>query len=299
MLHRKIEEKIRAYGAIVGRVVLVLLEYPAQGQGWMEHMAHCFESSVGEVFLYVGNDEFDKLPGRLKDEILSAARSFAKESSGMSYGFENEDVCVTLNSRITNVARQRGRSEHRQSLERYLSAGVHERADLDEIFAIQEGRCYFTGEPLSRLEKNYSIDHIHPVRSGGSSWPGNLAFVLKSVNQEKHGHSPRKYWAMLQAKYGAEWVDTRKIICKEIDAKRRTVDRRRKATVAGDLQLIELALQVVFKGLQVSYYLDRECVTLVVEGMRVQFHAGFLRDGKRYKSADYVKGIVSALLSAP
>ena len=93
--------------------------------------------------------------------------------------------------------RNRGRADHRRMLLMDLSGGRYEPADIEAIYDAQEGLCYFTGESLSMQQKNFVVDHLKPVRSGGSSWPGNLALVTRQANQEKHGHTAQWYWRLL------------------------------------------------------------------------------------------------------
>ena len=71
--------------------------------------------------------------------------------------------------------------------------GFHLPEHLALLWQIQDGRCYFSGEPLgSSFEDSlFQVDHLvplvasHPCGVRGTNWPTNLALVTPRVNQMK------------------------------------------------------------------------------------------------------------------
>ncbi|MEJ1403758.1 MAG: hypothetical protein RPU73_07815, partial [Candidatus Sedimenticola sp. (ex Thyasira tokunagai)] len=47
------------------------------------------------------------------------------------------------------------------------SGGVHESDDLDDIYDIQNGCCYFTGKPILSGKSDALIFHLKPLDCGG------------------------------------------------------------------------------------------------------------------------------------
>ncbi|MDX6018602.1 hypothetical protein SIL79_20595 [Shewanella indica] len=196
---------------------------------------------------------------------------------------------------MSEQERNKERSEHRQFL-MTMSGGVYEREDLEEIFRIQEGNCYFTGTPLSDDEKNYSLDHLKPVCREGSCWPENLAYVLKAVNQEKHDKSKGAYWSVLEKRHGTDWVNERKSIAKEIDKKRKLIDKKRKLTVDMLLKSFQGHLSDKYPGSEIDFSLTQHGLRLMVNDVVVFFDPGFIRKKRKFKDASYFEGIVQSII---
>ncbi|WP_260292394.1 HNH endonuclease domain-containing protein [Sedimenticola hydrogenitrophicus] len=200
---------------------------------------------------------------------------------------------------MSEQERNKERSEHRQFL-MTMSGGVYEGEDLEEIFRIQEGKCYFTGTPLSppsHDKKNYSLDHLRPVCRRGSCWPENLAYVLKEVNQEKHDRSKAVYWNILEKRHGTDWVNERKSIAKEIDKKRKLIDKRRKLTVDMLLNLFQGHLADKYPGNEIDFSLTKDdFLQLTVNDVGVYFDPGFIRKKRKFKDASYFEGIVQGII---
>lgn len=65
-------------------------------------------------------------------------------------------------------------------------SGVRNRARvLWSLWKQQRGRCALTGVRLTRY--NCWLDHIIPISRGGTNDKSNLRWLLKDVNQMKHG----------------------------------------------------------------------------------------------------------------
>ena len=83
------------------------------------------------------------------------------------------------------------------------AAGHHLKEHYRILWEIQDGRCYFSGEPLGQNfeDRKYSVDHLYPLASGrfmcflpaGTQWPVNLALVTPFVNSGKGGRKPGEY----------------------------------------------------------------------------------------------------------
>ena len=161
-------------------------------------------------------------------------------------------------------------AERRTSDELFDSKGTYSASDIDAIFEIQKGKCYFTGAPISKEGKDYSIDHLTPIKSKGSSWPGNLALVKKEINTDKKDYTKVQYWKFLERKKGRKFVAQRKIICAEIDEKRRLIDRQRKKQVRDNFKNLEQQLIDQFPANQVSLELSHDIPILRVDGITVE-----------------------------
>jgi 5-methylcytosine-specific restriction endonuclease McrA len=69
--------------------------------------------------------------------------------------------------------------------------GKFKKADIKRMLVAQNFIC--AACPADIL-KNYQVDHIHPLRKGGSNWPDNLQLLCPPCNQSKG------------AKTMAEWI---------------------------------------------------------------------------------------------
>lgn len=117
------------------------------------------------------------------------------------------------------------RTKDRKSREAQAE-GFHTKACIDRIFEIQQGRCYYSGEPLTRHPKNFSRDHILPISSGGTDWPGNIALALTGINSWK-GATKTKEMTLrwLSRERGINWYFEQLDLCEEIDRLRAEYDQ--------------------------------------------------------------------------
>lgn len=244
----------------------------------------------------ISKTEFDKLPEALRLRIEQASSEITDFDGLLAIAFRSEDDARDCLAEIEKFQRNAERTRRRRSNESWFSGGRYESTDIEQILDIQEGKCYYTGQPLSKVRKNYSIDHIRPVQSGGSSWPGNLALVLKQVNQEKHSLSQAAYWKLLAKRNGAEWVRKRKEECKKIDIKRRKVDKHRKLAVKAQLLKLNLRFGELFSDADVSLCLETDDLVLQVEDIEVRFPKGFIRNKNRFGNGEYFGSLIRLLL---
>ena len=97
-----------------------------------------------------------------------------------------------------------GRKERRLARQRN-APGHHLKEHYRMLWAIQNGRCYFSGVPLGKRfeDREFSIDHLHPLAvrpppfssPKGTNWPVNLALVTTTVNRAKGARSPYSFLA--------------------------------------------------------------------------------------------------------
>jgi len=253
--------------------------------------------SSGNTICYMSRDDFARIPNKIQQLILTSASSVQeKPEDCWELIFSDTSLARVCVERVIKYERNRQRSESRLRLE--LSCpGTYEKSDIEAIRELQGGCCYFTGEPLSDSAKNWSLDHLRPVRSRGSFWPGNLALVLKFVNQEKHGRSKGAYWKFLASKHGAEWVEGRRKKCSKIDKERGKIHRRRRAEVAKRLSELELELSQQFDHIDVEFRLEGDAPYLCVNAVAVRFPGGFLRRKTCFNDHTYFANIVQHILA--
>ncbi|MEJ1384778.1 MAG: hypothetical protein RPU52_02580 [Candidatus Sedimenticola sp. (ex Thyasira tokunagai)] len=176
------------------------------------------------------------------------------------------------------------------------SGGVHESDDLDDIYDIQNGCCYFTGKPILSGKSDALIFHLKPLDCGGDHWPGNIIYVSKEINQDKHFMAAAQYWRLLEKMHGTEWVKERKKVTRKFDVKRRAVSRKRKRKVEYDLKLLEGALSANYPGEYISLELCDDGVEMRVNGTISQLQNDFLRNKITFKSIEYYNGIIRSIL---
>lgn len=131
--------------------------------------------------------------------------------------------------RIAYAVQQSARNIRQKTLRRIRleeAGGFHTRWVLDRLFEIQHGRCYYSGELLTKQPKNYAVDHIHPIYQGGSDWPANLALVLTEINMWKGGTvSAEATLLWLARERGETWLQAQKAFCMEVDRQRAKLDQ--------------------------------------------------------------------------
>ena len=69
------------------------------------------------------------------------------------------------------------------------AGGSFKAQDIKKIMDMQRGRC---AEPMCRVDvrNEYHIDHIMPVKLGGSSYPSNLQILCPRCNSRKSAKHP-------------------------------------------------------------------------------------------------------------
>lgn len=241
-----------------------------------------------EVTGLISKEEFELLPAALQAKIQEVCVPVRSADRWLRFRFPDHESAELMQMQITRFEENQYRAEYRRRLELTKSGGMFEKEDLRALFDAQGGRCYYTGVLIGWEPKDFSIDHMKPVRLGGSSWPGNLVLASRAANQEKHGNSARKYLALLAARHGPEWAAEWTAERRKIDTLRKKIDRERKGTVNRELRSIERKLQDEFVGFEISYTLVQQSLKLTVEHVEVSFPPGFIRNKKRAFSVEYL-----------
>lgn len=65
--------------------------------------------------------------------------------------------------------------------------GHHTAEDIQRIYRAQNGRCAIC---KTKLDQKYDVDHIKPLKLGGSNWPANLQILCKTCNCSKNAKDP-------------------------------------------------------------------------------------------------------------
>lgn len=68
--------------------------------------------------------------------------------------------------------------------------GTHTAEDVDVIYNRQGGRCAEPTCGVDLIDTGYHVDHIMPLKLGGSNWPSNLQCLCPSCNSKKNAMHP-------------------------------------------------------------------------------------------------------------
>ncbi|NKB31788.1 MAG: hypothetical protein GKR91_01660 [Pseudomonadales bacterium] len=149
-----------------------------------------------------------------------------KELKSIKFFYPDYDLATKMELRVRSSAKNKRKDKLRK--QRLVEAGgFHDQEVIEELYRIQEGKCYYSGDKLERSPKIFSIDHILPVNLGGSDWPENLALVLHEINLEKGGQgSEDKILALLAQSKGQEWLEAQYDFMNRVDKKRKKLGRQ-------------------------------------------------------------------------
>lgn len=148
----------------------------------IEHSVFCLHSVM-----------FDSLAEKLTP-LLPTKKRWVKRREGQFLIF----TCAKGDSRgaVRSLLQSTAAKARRRAREA-RAEGHHLPAHYRELWEIQNGRCYFSGEALGTCfeDREFAVDHLTPlaVRSApfggiaGTNWPTNLALVTKRVNAMKGG----------------------------------------------------------------------------------------------------------------
>jgi 5-methylcytosine-specific restriction endonuclease McrA len=245
----------------------------------------------------IQKDFLDSLADILKEEFLETVRVNSSVNGCIHFEIPSKKNAEEIYRKIRNYEKNKTRSETRRENLCVLSSGVHEKEDIDALYEAQGGLCYYTSRVLQKKPKNFAIDHVIPVTEGGSSWPGNLVLATIEINREKHNHSKRKIFSILEKRYGINWVKNQRDFCKAVDVKRKSIDKSRRLSISEILGNIEANVRDVFPGENIDYALIKDDVELFVNYTAVDFSAGFIRQKKKCFSPEYIEKLVEAILA--
>lgn len=145
--------------------------------------------------------------------------------------FDDQEKAKKLALRVQRSAKDNRKEEVREWREA-IAEGFHTNECIEHIFEIQQGRCYYSGDPLIKNPSNYSKDHIVSLCRGGSEWPANLALTLKSINTWKGGANTKNdtlNW--LAQKRGGAWLKKQLVFCEKVDKLRSEYDQQFKKAI--------------------------------------------------------------------
>lgn len=89
--------------------------------------------------------------------------------------------------------------------------GVHTDEQILAVWYLQDGRCYYCGDPLGvpGTEKVFQKDHIIPLDAMGTHWIDNIALTCIRCNSSKSALSENSFRKELARIIGTERVDIR------------------------------------------------------------------------------------------
>lgn len=73
---------------------------------------------------------------------------------------------------------------------RLAAPGHYTKADVEQMFRLQKGRCWYCG---CKLTGKYEIDHRIPISRGGTNWPNNLCIACFACNRSKRNKLPHEW----------------------------------------------------------------------------------------------------------
>lgn len=130
--------------------------------------------------------------------------------------------------------------------ERKHAEGFYTKEDIEFIYSLQKGECYFCGQELgTQGEKGaFHIDHLNPIAKGGDNWPNNLCLACEQCNKRKHSHNSTVLWSKLRKEKGAEWVKAKVQENKKNLPEKRKLTNQRKKERGESLSLLEQEIEV-------------------------------------------------------
>ena len=146
--------------------------------------------------------------------------------------------------------------------ERKHAEGFYTQEDIEAIYSLQKGACYFCSRALGILREKgaFHIDHLNPISKGGDNWPNNLCLACEQCNKGKHSHSSTVLWSKLRKKKGAEWVKAKVQENKRNLPEKRKLTNQRKKERCESLSLLKQEIEVAISRniKQLNYALPKE-----------------------------------------
>ena len=88
-----------------------------------------------------------------------------------------------------NPERARAKTRNYRASKR-AAGGRHTHADIQFLFSMQKGKCACC---FQSIEKYYEVDHINPVKLGGSNDRDNLQLLCRKCNRRKSCKPPHEF----------------------------------------------------------------------------------------------------------
>jgi len=248
----------------------------------------------------ISKKDFKLLPERIKITLLRSEFIVENTETEITFRFNNYEESEEICSLVGKYENNKLYREKQLWMRFTKSGGMYENEDIDKLYEVQEGLCYYTRQPLIKNPSNFEIDHIVPVADYGSSFPGNLALAIKQVNMDKRNYTKGSFLSSIADKYGGKgWLIEQRKFCRKVDARRKKIDDNRKKVVIEYIKSVQSDLRLMFSGVYIDYSLDKrfDTLDLYVEATYVSFPAGFMRQKRLFNSFDYIAGITRSLLA--
>lgn len=117
--------------------------------------------------------------GACVDCTVAASRAFQKTPEGIE---------ASKRWRVENLDKVR-ESNRNMKARRKGAEGKHTAQDIRDILARQKYKCVECGTSV-KSQKNRHVDHIMPIKLGGSNWPSNLQVLCQTCNLTKNAKHP-------------------------------------------------------------------------------------------------------------
>tara|TARA_Y100000052_G_scaffold25338_1_gene28764 strand:- start:6340 stop:7086 length:747 start_codon:yes stop_codon:yes gene_type:complete len=137
--------------------------------------------------------------------------------------FNDVKECTALAMKVQKSATNKRKNSVRQARLK-ASEGFYDNTVLKQLNTIQCGKCYYSGELLSK--ENTTIDHLVPLCEGGSQWPVNLVLCTIEMNRKKGGAlDPYELVDSLSKIKGEVWAKHQVAFMLNVDEQRFKLDR--------------------------------------------------------------------------
>lgn len=146
----------------------------------------------------------------------------------------------SISSRERNARRRESREIHMSQ-----TPGWHTKDDLEKIYQIQNGQCYFCDEAIS-LQKGAQacqVDHLVAVSRTGSDWPENLRLVCLPCNSHKGASPEAAFLRSLAKRKGEKWRQEKVVNNATVRKAIRKVSENRKSVFARYLNELKASLR--------------------------------------------------------
>ncbi len=159
----------------------------------LEEIYRCVYATSKYLYFFVAPDSFSNLSHGLeeftqhgyfvKSKVLKRGKRAFRIPA--KYGWPLRRIIF---ERIKGRSKDKSVSSNRDV---FLATQNHfyTKSDLEAIWKIQDGKCYYTGKLLGRSFRSakFHVDHIVPLCNGGVDAPWNLALCTARINVRKSG----------------------------------------------------------------------------------------------------------------